>query len=124
MPSYYTIVTPQQGLPCSAEEARRVQQLLDRMNEDEDHHGFEFVHSDEDGLGYLQAEECGDWDSLPADALAAIGELISRAGLAHLECGAALTCSRMLPGTHTGSAFRILPSGQIVYPEIMWPSTD
>jgi hypothetical protein len=53
-----------------------------------------------------------------------IGTLIARAGMPHVEFGVALTCDKLRPGSHGGGAFRILPNGLIVYPEITWPSND
>jgi hypothetical protein len=117
MPNYNTIVTPAVGLPCTEGEANDIGAWLAEVAATSC--GFVFLF--EDGLGYLEAEESGEWAELPAEALARIGTLITRAGLPYLECGVAFTCSRLLPGSHGGTAFRILADGTLVDRIETWP---
>lgn len=85
--NYYTIVTPEAGLPCTAEEAAAIQELL--ADEQEDSHGFTFVF--EDGEGYLEADEVGE-------------------------------AGRLMPGSHGGTAFRIMADGRLVERIETWPT--
>lgn len=129
MANYYTIVTPNQALPCTAEEANAIRlALLDGY----DCHGFTFNYfpplRDEPfagvGEGVLCAEEMADLSELPDDALAMIGDLITRVGLPWLQFGVAHTCSKVRVGSHGGTSFRILASGTIEEPALIWPSGE
>ena len=117
--NYNTIVTPEVGLPCTADEAVTIQRFLKPRRSGNDEHGFQFTYMN--GMGYLEAEQSGQWEAIPIRALVAIGALIKKAGLPHLECGAAFTAERLMPGSTGGTAFRILPSGRIVQRVETWP---
>ena len=120
MANYNTIVTPEKELPCTQEQADTINAILDAWSaNDDEFHGFTFTF--ESGAGYLEAEENGSWCDLPEAALVAIGKLISVAGLPYLEFGAAFTASRMIVGSHGGTAFRIYPDGTVVDRIETWP---
>jgi hypothetical protein len=119
--NYNTIVTPQQPLPCTPDEAVQIQRLLTQAEENEPH-GFRFLVESENG--YLEAEETGNWDSLPDDVLDLVAGLIKRASLEFLEFGVAFTAGRMVPGSHGGTAFRIYADGSIVNRVETWPEVS
>ena len=153
MPSYFSIVTPEETLPCTESEAAEIQALIDRVHDacefvqEQPHewrctthdvlqigsqkepvvcdgadeiHGFITEWSD-DGNLWIGAEENGVWSCLPDAALVKIGALVARKGLAFLEFGVAFTCSRAVPGSAGGTAFRIYPDGTIVNRVETWP---
>lgn len=127
--NYNTIVTPEEGLPCSKKEADAITILLEEEDpaDDCESSGFQFVFEPpafgvgRRGMGYLEAEEYGTWDALPDAVLRRIGKLIARAGKPYLECGVAFTGSRMRVGSHGGTAFRIYADGSIVNRIESWP---
>jgi hypothetical protein len=120
MANYHTIVTGEKGIPCTPKEAEELDAELERAQIHE-HHGFSFKREDgPEGLGYLEADENGTWSELPEKALKKIGELIARQEWPYLEFGAAFTCSRLIPGSHGGTAFRIYPDGTMVDRVEIW----
>lgn len=116
--NYNTIVTPEVGLTCTAEEADEICDLL--AESEDDLHGFTFVF--QDGQGYLEAEEVGTWSALPQAVLQKVAALLVRAGLPYLEFGAAFTAGRLVPGSHGGTAFRLMADGGIVERIETWPT--
>ena len=121
MPNYNTIITPEAGLPCTKDEADAIGERLRQAWEDGEDRFHGFTTSYEDGQLYLEAEESGTPGELPDDVLTQIGGLITRAGLPYLEFGSAFTCSRLVPGSHGGTAFRIYPDGSLVARVEVWP---
>jgi len=118
--NYNTIVTPEEGLPCTKQEADEIEECLG-VGEDDELHGFTVDF--EDGLMYLVAEESGSWSQLPAEALEKVGALIRKAEKPYWEFGAAFTASRMVPGSHGGTAFRIMADGTVVDRTETWGPT-
>lgn len=121
MPNYNTIITAEAGLPCTKEEADAIGERLRAAWEDGEDKFHGFTVSYEDGQSFLEAEESGTPGELPEDVLKQIGALIARAGRPYLEFGCAFTCSRLVPGSHGGTAFRIYPDGSLVDRIEMWP---
>lgn len=119
MANNYQQVMPEKELPCTKEEAEEIVQALE-VDEDDDHHGFEFDW--EGGHGYLLANESGNWDELPEAALKLVGKLIAAQGWPFLEFGVAWTCDRMRVGNFGGTKFRILPDGTLEHPQMLWPA--
>ena len=119
MANYYTIVVPEDGLRCTKQAADRIATMLDEADEsDSGEHGFTVNY--EAGEMYLVAEEVGDWDMLPRNALEAIGKLISKAQRLYWEFGVSYTASRLVAGSYGGTAFRIMPDGTISTRRCMW----
>jgi len=61
-------------------------------------------------------------EHLPKPFLKYLGELIAKAGMPFLEFGYANTGDRTRMASHSGGLFRIMPSGELVYPTLVWPS--
>ena len=119
MANYYTIVTPEDGLPCTRRAYLAiVDALLKAQDEEMVDHGFTAKHRD--GKLYLIAEEAGAWHLLPAQVLKDIGTLIAKVKRTHWEFGAAFTCSALRAGSHGGTAFRILADGTIRNRRCVW----
>ena len=120
MSDYYTIVVPEDGLPCTEQEFDAIMaDLQDAEDADgNEPHGFAIIL--EAGLFFLYAEVSGEWDNLPETARAKIGALIKADEREFWEFGVAFTASRLLPGSHGGTAFRIMADGSITSPRIMW----
>jgi hypothetical protein len=117
--NYYTLVTPERGVPCSQAEADALATILRESPDDDGQHGFTVDY--EGGEVYPVAEEVGEWTALPAVFLTRLGALIARAGLPYLEFGAAFTAGRLVAGAHGGTAFRIYPDGSLVNRVETWP---
>jgi len=95
--------------------------LGEALMEGEDH-GFE-VRLVGDGALIL-AEAAGSEEVLPPRFLTLLGQVLSEAGLPHLEFGAAMICSKMLPDSHGGYSFRITSSGRLVRPKLDWSQPE
>jgi hypothetical protein len=117
--NYYTLVMADDGLPCTEAEADAIDRILQATEEADEPCGFSFEHSGD--KGYLKAEENGNIDFVPDEALTKIGALVTRAGLPYLECGVSFTASRLVPGSCGGTAFRILPDGSVIARIETWP---
>jgi hypothetical protein len=136
MANNYSPHTAKECVPCSKLQFELLSQLLsgrsvtvaagdgDDFEEDSNDHGFG-IEFDERGDGdlYLFAELNGDESVLPAPFLKELGKLIAAAGMEFLEMGYANTCDKMRVNSHGGGYYRIMPSGEIVLPTLVWPST-
>ena len=98
MANYNTIIVPESALTVSADVAERLEALL-----------------------HLQAPESGTVDDLPTKFLVAFGEELRKLGLPFLQFDVAYTCSRLIPGSHGGTRFRIMADGEVVWRTETWP---
>jgi hypothetical protein len=122
MADYYSVVTPDQGLKCSAKRYKALLDLIDESEAEDGLHGFDLKR--EGDTVYLEAEENGVAEELPAVFLVEFGKLIAANKLPFLEFGYSHSASRLMPGSTGGGYFRIYADGSLVFPVIRWPGDE
>lgn len=134
MPDYYTHFTGSKVIPCSREEA---QPVIDCLRQGTVRHDFTWLEENgviqvkhceiQVGLEFAQAQlhifggEQAAVDRVPEKFWPAVGSLLQQKRIPYLECGMAFSASKLNPGSHGGSAFRVYPDGLIVWAECRWP---
>ncbi len=134
MSDLYTKHAGFETIPCTEDEAKRLEAILldhdTRFNEHEDPgtlgiepHGLQLEYD-----GFMHAchlvTRCGHSscaENLPDDFLDGFGKLIGDAGKPYLEVGFAHCADRLSPQSCGGGECRIYSDGSLVYPVIIWP---
>ena len=120
MPNYYTSATAEKAIPCTQLEFETFRRILGSSDEDADYfHGFECEQHGEE-IYFFSEEETSE-DVLPDEFFDALGQLLTRLSLPHLEFGVSYSCSKNAPGSCGGSSFRIMANGSLVYEQRTWP---
>ena len=132
MSEYYTDLTCNDVLNCSAEDAQILIKALLGEKEAESFDegtGLRAVHPESclaievdkrAGRVYFFAERYADVDQIPDAFLQALGALLRKLGYEFLEFGIAYTGSKHDPGSHGGGNFRIYQDGSLRWPEQVW----
>lgn len=127
MSNCYQRITANISIPCSPLLYDRLQDAWNKMlvevgNQDREDAGFDLeLHG---GQLYIYAEEFGNPDQLSKKVLCVIGDIITRAGLPHLEFGAAYYDDKPRPHTCGGFRFRIHRDGSIEYAKVTWKRSE
>ncbi|MEA3187351.1 MAG: hypothetical protein QOD99_1181 [Chthoniobacter sp.] len=128
MATLHTIITAERGLAATRKEYRALKAALESADEDVEAmgHGFELEYwaNETPPQVYLYAEEDGIPAELPDAFVDLFVALIRKNGLEYLQFGIANTASRLAPGTHSGSYFRICADGTFWYPRLVWDTPE
>jgi hypothetical protein len=132
MSEYYTDITCNEALKCSAEDTQALIKALIGEETPESFDGgtgLRAVHQDScfaievgkrAGQVYFFAERYADVDQIPEAFLQALSALLRKLGRNYLEFGIAYTGSKHDPGSHGGGNFRIYHDGTLRWPEQVW----
>ena len=124
MSNCYQLVAACIGVPCSPLLYDKLRAAWDTAAEEgmddseyEDS-GFDIEYSG--GEMYMYAEDFGNPDAIPAKVLEVLGEIITNAGLPHLEFGAAYYDDKRRPNSCGGFRFKIHRDGSLEYAQVSW----
>ena len=139
MADYYNQCTAENALKVSKEDYKV---FMDEHNQTLELSGFSAEYDEDHEMLYFYSEGEGFSPSLDYDdnflddpdfhdgiaeeksltMWVDLGKLIEKAGEEYLEFGVAFVCSKALPGSFGGTAFRVLTSGEILWAERTWPN--
>ena len=118
--NYNTVMTAGGSIPCSQKEYEKIKAMLDELNDSDESTGIDCEWDEKDGI-YFFGEEVALVENLSGEILKKIGQLLKKAKVKHLELGLAFTASKLAPESHGGTYVRILQSGELVSPKLVWP---
>ena len=130
MSNCYTDITATESIKATTEEAAAIFRALlgETQPEKDDRDVASGTHEDSafaaeyypDGDLYFFAEDNGDIDQIPDDAIKVVGSILHRLQKPYLEFGYAFRSDRHTPGSHGGGTFRITDQGTLVHPAVLW----
>jgi hypothetical protein len=120
MANYYTLVTAFRKIPCTKKEAKKVQKLIeeleDQLIEHDEYLGLAFEYYEKEG-GYLvssvNADSSRPENLFDTEVAKEIGKLLKKADMEYLEVGVAYTCDKLRESSHGGGMFRIYKNGRV-----------
>ena len=119
--NYNTCMSADRLLPCSPAEFNEIKTLLDAQNSVGDEPtGLECEYDETEGI-YFYGGESAVVENLSKPVLKLIGKLLKQAKIKYLELGLAFTSDRMVPQSQGGTYARILQTGELVSPKLVWP---
>lgn len=125
MSNYYTVACANDTFPCTASEAKELNDLLAEplADEEAEKSGMRVEYDPASKSGYLvTADASANPEALPEKFLKALGKILKRERWPYLEVGVAFTCDSYRPGSHGGDAFRIHHDGTREWAQLLWAS--